>query len=236
MKKTTAAALIIGSFAILAILPAIAEESSPDMSDPTAVYTSVGAGYGTKGHNLKLGIQLPDSGEGSAHMISLESKEGGDTYRGRYFKLNTTTGFASSIDANYNRLTGVAQVSAGGLQTIPITDQFTIYPSLYLGTMIANERNDAGDKVGVDFPAITATALLYTKYQFTENVWLNVNPSFTSSVYGSKTDVFDLEASLGYQFTPVLNMRLFHNNNMSVGTYNDDTYESVTRLEFNYAL
>ncbi|WP_019616579.1 hypothetical protein [Psychromonas ossibalaenae] len=69
--------------ATLSCASAADTEEAPDMSDPTAVYTSVGMGYGTKGYNLKLGLQLPDSGDGKAHMISLEAKEGGDTFRGR---------------------------------------------------------------------------------------------------------------------------------------------------------
>jgi len=221
----------------LFLSPAMAteQEEVADMSDPTAVYTSVGLGYGNKGYNAKIGLQLPDAGDGSAHMISLEVKEGGDTFRGRYFKVDTTSGFASSLDASYDQLTGTAHVSAGALQTIPLTERLVIYPGLYLGGMIGDQENLRGQTTGVDLLAITATAQLYSKFQITEQMWLNLNPAYTTSLYGIESNKFDVEVAVGYQFTPVFNTRIFHNNNVGVGNYDEVNYESVTRIEFNYA-
>ncbi|WP_019616580.1 hypothetical protein [Psychromonas ossibalaenae] len=130
----------------------------------------------------------------------------------------------------------MTHISAGALQTVPLTERFIIYPGLYLGGLITDQKNiETGTTTGVDLAALTTTIQIYSKFQVNNKIWVNVNPAYTTSLYGIKTNTFDLEASIGYQLTPTLTTRIFHNNNVGVGNYNDDTYESVTRMELNYA-
>ncbi|MGC9461147.1 hypothetical protein [Vibrio genomosp. F10] len=211
------------------------EVAAPDMSDPTAVYTSVGVGYGTSGYNAKIGLKLPSTSSNEANMLNLEVKNGGDTFRGRFFNVDNSTGGAISVDAGYDRNSGVANISAGALTTLPLSENIVFYPGLYLGGMIGDRLNVDNHTTGVDIKALTATGQLYTNFKLTDKLWLNVNPSFTTSLYGIKTDTFDLEVAIGYQITPVFNARFYHNNNVGVGHYDKESYKSMTRLEFNYA-
>ncbi|WP_051303040.1 hypothetical protein [Psychromonas aquimarina] len=238
MKKQFGTSLIVAGCTLFTSI-AYADNAQPeevaDMSDPTAVYSSAGIGYSNKGANIKFGLQLPSKAENSAHMITVDVKEGGDIIRGRYFNVNLKTGFAGSIDANYDTNTETAHVSFGALQTIPLSEKLTIYPGLYAGVMIGDDVDEFGKVNGVSISAMTATAQMYSKYNITDKLWINLNPAYTTSLYGVETGVFDLETAVSYQITPRFNARLFHNNNMKVGNYNEELYESITRLEFNYA-
>jgi hypothetical protein len=146
------------------------EENNIDMSDPTDVYTYLGASYGSEGMNIKGQLMLSGDtgGHGQKSGIIFEMKNvfnEGDkdpkftgigltgatfndeadnrSYRLRYGTINTTTGVGWSIDAvlaDHPFFGGVAVVQAGPVMTIPVAKNFYVWPVLYAGFVLTDDN------------------------------------------------------------------------------------------------
>jgi hypothetical protein len=218
--------------------PVIAAEPV-DLSDPMAVYTSVGGSYGTEGANLKMGLAYDTGNDATIGMHIIEVKNMIDddsdlSLRYRHFGVDLTNGRGTQIDVNHNAEEGVGTASYGIMQMLPVTSNFAIYPVLAAGIQYdinsdkAHDPNDGGLSVPGAFVSLTA----YSKFTINENWWLNYNPTFLYGVAGQLNgeDVLVHEFAISRKVGVDKSVRLYHN----LGN-NDNFKEGETRLEFNMA-
>lgn len=162
-------ALAIGT-ALAAAAVSAEEASTIDMSDPTNVYTYLGASYGSEGMNIKGQLMLSGNkgGHGQKTGIVFEAKnvfnEGNKdrqfsgmgatgptyndeasnrSYRLRYGTINTETGIGWSIDsvlADHPFFGTMAVVQAGPVMTIPVTKNLYVWPILYAGVVMTGDN------------------------------------------------------------------------------------------------
>lgn len=259
MKKNTYLLLTIP---LIYSFNALANDVSEveDMSDPLAVFTQVGAGITDKGINLKIGQTYDTGKENHAGMNVFEVKGIGgetlgwadddqrpvndsiDSVRYRNFSVNTLTGRANQIDLNYDFNSESGTASYSFIQALPKFGRLNLYPLAGVGTAFSNSFDENGDAVGgYGFPGTFAVVGTYTKFEVTDNIWINYNPMWMTTLSGSdeftqhgmenSDSVFTHELSVSYQFTPRFNVRYFAN-----WTENTDFSDGDQRIEFNYQL
>jgi hypothetical protein len=252
---------------------AITKKSNIDMSDPTDIYTYLGVSYGTEGMNLKGQLMLSGDtgGHGQKSGVIFEVKnvfnEGdkdaqftgigatgatfndeadNSSYRLRYGTINTTTGVGWSIDAvlaDHPFFGNVAVVQAGPVMTIPVTEDFYVWPILYAGVVMTddnlqdlNPQAPAELSSGVDIASTVLTMTVYARYTISDHWWILANTSYTSDLGGKswdddvsegglQLDSSTTEISLGYQKNQKQNVRLY------VSTADDDSLW----IEYNHA-
>lgn len=156
MKKGILTLAVLASMSSMA---AVAAEEAPDMSDPTAVYTTVGLGYGNAGMDFtsmlllsstetqKSGIifdvkNMFDEDDHAKNPITNRSVHN-TSYRLRWGTINTQNGLGATIDAvnldhpAFGRMT-VAQF--GTLATLPIGDDFIMFPIAFVGGVLMEDN------------------------------------------------------------------------------------------------
>jgi hypothetical protein len=175
MKKGILTLAVLASISSMAVIAA--EEEAPDMSDPTAVYTTLGFGYGNKGLDLSSMLLLSSTETQKSgiifdvkNMLNEDDKMtnianghevNNTSYRLRWGTINTQNGLGLTIDAVnlehpfFGRMT-VAQ--AGSLMTIPIGDDFIMFPIAFVGGVLVEDNTlELADFI-MDTAAAKATA------------------------------------------------------------------------------
>ena len=263
-----------------------ADDADIDMSNPTDVYTSIGASYGSEGANIKGQLMLSEktatSGQKSGVIFEAKNilNEGDKTpqftgmvqhpdygmvptfndetskrsYRLRYGTINTTNGTGWSIDAilaDHPFYGSMAVVQAGPVMTIPVTDNFYIWPILYAGGVVIEDNmsqilppdmagSTAVSSSGIDVPSLILTGMVYARYAFNDNWWTLLSASYTEEIQGKSwsDDImagglqmasFSGEISVAYQMNKRQNVRVNYKTDNSDST--DDSYW----IEYNHA-
>lgn len=232
-------------------------EAVQDMSDPLAVYTQVGMGYTDKGLNLKLGQTFDTGSDTTMGMHVLELKGGLgealgtrdyaddsiDSLRLRRFGVDLTNGRGSQVDFNYDFDSEAGSLSYSFIQALPALGPLQLYPLAGVGAAFANNAiGDNGEAIsGYSVPGTFALIGTYGKLNLTDDIWLNYNPMYMSTLSGSETyknhafagndSILAHEFAASYQINPRLNLRYFAqwNENLS---YRDGSHI----VEFNYQL
>ncbi len=232
-----------------------------DMSDPLAVYTQAGIGYTDKGLNLKIGKSY-DTGEPTVMaMYILELKgilgdrtgyrsaqvDSIDSLRFRNFNVDTTDGRGLQVDINWNFNSDTGSASYSLIQALPKFGNFQFYPLAGMGLSVANNVDanktgwaDDASPSGISIPGAFIVLGTYSRITLTEDIWLNYNPLWLSSVAGSEnytrntfafgeSNIFLHEAAASYQITPRLNVRYFANWS-DIVSFTDGGH----RIEVNY--
>ncbi|MFA0084620.1 hypothetical protein [Vibrio sp. 10N.261.51.F12] len=226
------------------------EDDLQDMSDPLAVFTQIGAGYTNKGINLKVGQTYDTGKETTAAMNIIELKGIGgealgwsdtandsiDSFRFRNFGVDLTNGRGNQIDIAYdlNNESGTASYSL--IQALPQYGPLNLYPLAGAGVSFANDADS-----GYHVPGTFAVVGAYSKLAITDNIWLNYNPMWMTTLSGSQEymdngmagggNVLTHEFSASYQINPRLNIRYFANWSEHTSLENGDH-----RIEVNYQL
>jgi hypothetical protein len=264
MNCTFRKIVIIHAFFILGINTVQAEEGEEvqDMSDPLAVYTQAGIGYTDKGLNIKIGKSY-DSGQANVMAMNVIEIKGiyGDAigtsdnqndsisfFRFRNFKVDTSNGQGTQIDAEFNLNANTGSVSYSLIQALPKMGPFQLYPLAGVGLAVANNVNvhplwsEVDSPSGYSLPGAFALVGMFAKVTITEKIWFNYNPFWLTSVGGSdaykentygagEDSVFTHEVALSYQINPRMNIRYFANfSNLT------DFSDGDQRIEFNYQL
>ncbi|WP_117232918.1 hypothetical protein [Vibrio maerlii] len=238
---------------------ALAGDDVQDMSDPLSVYTQVGGGITDKGLNLKVGQTYDTGVEGLAGMNIIEVKgvlgevvgfnsdeslrdDSIDSIRFRNFRADLTTGKGSQIDISYNAEQETGSASYSLIRALPSLGPVSLYPLAGAGVAYANNTLKDGTKMGgYTFPGTFVVVGTYAKLALTDDIWLNYNPMYKSTLsgddnyteYGMEGDdsVLTHEFALSYQINPRFNVRYFAN-----WTENTDFSNGDHRIEFNYQL
>jgi hypothetical protein len=236
-----------------------------DMSDPLAVYTQAGAGYTDKGLNIKLG-QAYDTGSDTTMAMrvlevkgfygetlgfddSINTDDSVDAIRFRNFELNLKNGRGAQIDINYNfdpshLANKHGDISYSLMQALPKLGRFSFYPLAGAGLAFGNNAIEDDNLIDSGFSIYGAYALvgMYGKVDITDNIWLNYNPFYLSTLSGSdryKNNAFGEnndtvllhEFAVNYQINPRMNIRYFANWS-EYNNFNDGSH----RIEINYQL
>ena len=256
--KTTA---IVMPLAVLLSTSVLAEDAtSPDdgladMSDPLAVFTMAGFGVTNRGINIKLAKSYDTGNENKLGMNLLEIKgiysdalgwesdaeDSVDSIRVRNLTVNPNTGLGAQIDMSYALDSEAGSLSYSMLQALPQMGRFNLYPLAGVGITFANNalQDDGTIASGYSFPGTFATVGMYGKFTITDNVWLNYNPIWNSTLSGSDlftdhgfeghSSVLMHEAIVSYQLDPRSNIRYFANWSEHTDISNGDH-----RIEYNY--
>lgn len=194
----------------------MAEEEVQDMSDPLAVFTSVGAGATDKGLNLKvtrsydtgsdttMGMNIVEvkgfMGESLGWRSANERDNSIDSLRYRNFEVDLTNGRGTQIDVSFgldnapmgdgNLFDQAGTASYSFIQALPKIGNLQLYPLAGAGVAIADDWADNGDVNNVDsgysIPGTFAMAGMYTKYEITDKMWFNYNPMYFSTLSGDE--------------------------------------------------
>ncbi len=249
-------------FCGLNVVQAEETEEVQDMSDPLAVYTQAGVGYTDKGLNIKIGKSY-DPGQANVMAMNVIEIKGiyGDAIgtrdnqndsvsliRFRNFKVNTSNGQGTQIDAEFNLNSNTGSVSYAFIQALPKWGPVQLYPLAGAGLALANNVNnhplwsDENSPSGYSLPGAYALVGMYGKVTITDKIWFNYNPIWLTSVGGSnaykdntygagESSVFTHEVALSYQINSRMNVRYFGNfSNLT------DFSDGDQRIEFNYQL
>ncbi|MEH6558563.1 MAG: hypothetical protein V7459_09385 [Oceanicoccus sp.] len=236
-----------------------------DMSDPLAVYTQVGMGVTNKGINIKIGGSYDTGNDETMAMNVLEIKgalgeslgwagsgqrdDSINSFRFRNFALDVTNGRGAQIDMIFQLdksplADETGNISYSFLQALPKMGRLNLYPLAGIGMAVGNNvlEDDGSIDSGYSVMGTFVTVGMYSKFAITDQIWINYNPIWNSTISGSDTykdnaygadeDTILLhEASLSYQIHSRLNVRLFANWTENVDISNGDH-----RLEVNYQL
>lgn len=240
--------LLIISIITLPSYPALASKISDtlqDMSDPMAVFSQFGAGYGDKGINLMLGHAYDPGVKNrkAMHIFEIKGIAGdavgwrGDNnnsvseFRYRHFEVSMKTGTGTNIDLNYNLDSGIGTGTYGIIQALPQIGRFQAYPMLAVGATVI-DLNKTNDRIETENGSIGGHHLLgfyglagmYSRYNITDNLWLNYNPMSLIGATGelSGEAVFMHEGAISYQLTSRSNIRYFANWSDNVNYRNGD--------------
>lgn len=236
-----------------------------DMSDPLAVYTRVGAGTTNLGLNLKMGVDYDTGKESTQAMHVLEVKgalgetlgwgdddkrdNSIDNFRYRNFLLNKKNGRGTQIDVNYvfdesHIAKQSGDVSYSLIQGFNPVGQLNLYPLIGGGLAFGNDsiEDDGSIDSGYSINGTFFVVGMYAKYAINDNIWVNYNPLWVSTLSGSgvykdnaygvgNSSLLTHEVAIGYKISPRMNVRYYgnwhENNNFSDG---------VHKIEVNYQL
>ncbi|USD67247.1 hypothetical protein [Vibrio sp. SCSIO 43136] len=236
-----------------------------DMSDPMAVFTSVGAGYTDKGLNLKY-TQAFDSGNPTQMALrAIEVKGiGGDAIgwsedatdsvselRFRDFRVDMANGRGGQVDLNWNIEAQQGTASYSLMQALPKIGPVQFFPLAGVGFAVGEELSLEGShgeaelRDRIDMHGTFYIAGMYAKLEITDKIWLNYNPMYMGTMSGSDAfknsyflgddTVLNHEFIASYQVNPRLNFRYFANWNNS-DQKSGSFDKGDHRIEFNYQL
>lgn len=259
--NSKAAKVLALSMAVLASTSAIAEEKLiddvglADMSDPLAVFSMAGAGITNKGINLKLAKSYDTGVETQLGMNLFEIKgiygdtlgweddavNSIDSIRLRNLTVNPATGSGAQIDLSYDLNGEAGTFSYSILQALPAMGRFNLFPLAGVGVAFANNalQDDGSIASGYSVPGTFATIGVYGKFTVTEDIWLNYNPIWNTSLSGADlfkdhgfeghSSVLMHEFIVSYQLNPRSNIRYFAN-----WSEHTDLSDGDHRIEYNY--
>ncbi|ABZ77093.1 conserved hypothetical protein [Shewanella halifaxensis HAW-EB4] len=230
-----------------------AQDEVQDMSDPLAVYTQAGAGVTNKGINLKLGNSYDTGNPDTMAMNIIELKgiagdslglDGNDSIsnlRYRNFNLDMTNGRGAQVDVNWDFNNNVGNASYSFIQALPAFGPVQLFPLAGVGitvtdtAVIRGEETEIGS-VGYAIPSSFAVVGTYAKITLTDNIWLNYNPMYMTTLNNNEymSDMMDglyHEVVVSYQINPKQNIRLFAN--YAATDFNVDKNVDW-RIEFNH--
>lgn len=225
-----------------------------DMSDPLAVYTQAGAGMTNNGLNVKIGNSY-DTGDidtmamniielkGIAgDVLGVDGDDSIDTVRFRNFSLDKTNGRGSQIDVNWDFDNHLGSASYSFIQALPSIGAVQFYPLAGVGLTVTDtakftttEGNDFGS-VGYAIPSSFAVVGTYAKVTITEDIWLNYNPMYMTTLNNNSRmkdmmDGFYHEVVASYQLNPTQTVRTYANYNDTDSNVDKDW---SWRVEFNH--
>ncbi|MGR5063680.1 hypothetical protein [Photobacterium sp. DNB22_13_2] len=253
MKKYIITAAIISAVSFTA--SANNNDEIQDMSDPLAVFTQVGAGYTDKGLNLKFGQTYDTGSPTTAGMNVLELKgamgdtlgwrdsanDSIDSIRFRNFGVDLTNGRGRQVDVNYDFNTEAGSVSYSFIQALPAFGPVQFFPLGGVGAAFGN-NSVFTETSGYSVPGTFAVVGTYGKFTINDNIWLNYNPMWMTTLSGSdpyknnaygegNSNILAHEFAASYQFNPRFNVRYFAN-----WTEYTDLKDGDHRIEFNYQI
>ncbi|GIU29499.1 hypothetical protein L2719_15540 [Shewanella schlegeliana] len=238
---------------------AFAEENEiQDMSDPLAVYTQLGASYGTNGINFKLGKTL-DTGsatdmsmflfevkglygehmkhQGASALAPENANNGVSELRFRKFDVDMTTGRGISMDVihNFNANSGTASV--GMIQALPKVGVWQAFPIIAAGVEYndGSKRSDTNEASGLHSDFVFASFTLYNKFLLTDTIWANYNPIYTQAIFGNEHYTENLKGSNGLTHEFILSWQMTPTQNFRLW-YNASQNQFADgdfRLEYN---
>ncbi|WP_295890589.1 hypothetical protein [uncultured Vibrio sp.] len=262
LNQMIKSALIIGAMTSISPFANASEEQPADMSDPMAVYNQLGGGITDRGLNVKYG-QAYDTGSDvtmGMNVVEIKGIAGNslgwsdtvepddsiDSFRFRNFNVDLLNGQGKQFDINYDVERESIDASYSLMQALPKMGGINLYPLVGLGVNIQNnaiETINNGQPVvdsGYSLPGVFGLVGMYGKWALTDQIWLNYNPMFLSTLGGSdfyKNNAYGVdngnmlahEVIASYQVNPRLNFRYFANFNDEV-SFKDGEH----RIEFNY--
>lgn len=246
--------------------PVDSDDQVQDMSDPLAVYTQAGFGVTDKGLNVKIGQAYDTGSDTSMGMNVIELKgiageqlgwagssqrdDSIDSVRFRNFTVDTTNGRGQQIDLNYNVEHEQLDASYSLMQALPKWGPIQLYPLAGLGARVMNGKFDEAintesgtyeidRSIGYTIPGVYGVVGMYSRITVTDNIWINYNPMWLTSIagsdafveqgFGGDSHIFTNEFTVSYQFTPRLNLRYYAN-----WTQDQDYFDGDQRVEMNY--
>lgn len=254
VAKVASLALLI-STSVMADNNSGQDEDLADMSDPLAVYTMAGFGVTNKGINLKVARSYDTGLKDKLGMNLFELKgiygdalgweddanNSIDVFRVRNLTVNPNTGLGAQVDMSYGFNHESGTLSYSLLQALPQMWRFNFYPLAGAGVAFANNapQDDGSIASGYSFPGTFATLGVYGKFTITDDVWLNYNPIWNTSLSGSDlfkdhgfeghSSVLMHEFIVSYQIDPRSNIRYFAN-----WSQHTDLSDGDHRIEYNY--
>jgi len=191
-KITLLSAALFSIFAGQAAAQQQTQSQGVDFSDPTAVYSKVGIGGGTKGVDVfgafagYLGWQLK-------HQLTLEAKQDLDYYNIDYMAFNSrnNTGFLLNSTWSYDyKGHSVDNASFGVIKKIPLNnEQIVIYPALNIGMMWGDTINST------TFLDVEAAV----RYSISDVFWLGATPRYVYALKGVNAKEFKGTVDIGYE-------------------------------------
>ncbi|MGF1719342.1 hypothetical protein L4D20_04760 [Vibrio kyushuensis] len=151
------------------------QEKNVDMSDPTAVYSSVGTSMSSDGD-----IDVSAGFAWGKNLLSIETKQGTDALNTRYAWM--TEGKGIYAEAYFNRDTETQSGSVGYIHTFELSETIKIYPLAMVGI-----NNDELSNTTI----ATGTIGMYTRINIGSGFHLGVDPFYTLGESDHKTHSVD---------------------------------------------
>ncbi|MGF1753438.1 hypothetical protein L4C33_07565 [Vibrio makurazakiensis] len=172
--------LLIFPLALSIISPTVLAEEL-DMSDPTAIYSSVGTSFTSDGEvDVSAGFAWGE------HLLSLETKQGADALSARYAWM--TEGKGLYAEGYFNHETDTQSASLGYIHTFQVHEKIKLYPLAMVGV----NSNDVTDKT-----IATGTLGMYSRVDIGSGFHLGVDPFYT--VGEGDYDSFSVDSFVGKQ-------------------------------------
>ncbi len=161
-----------------------AEDKAVDMSDPTAVYSSVGGVVNEDGD-----IDLSVGAAWGNNLLSIESKQNFDAVNVRYAYMKLWKGLGIYVDSTYQiEADQGSSIGAGIIYSLPVNKVFQIYPVVTLGGMELIE----GEWIA------TATFGAYARFQLGNGFSVGLDPFYTTGE--DSFSITSLDSFLAYQY------------------------------------
>lgn len=152
-------------------LVAAAEADEIDMSDPTAVYSSVGMSMSEGADKVDVSASFAWGN----NLFSFESRDGRDDYNVRYAWMEDGRGFYAEGNRGHEEAFQYGSASVGYIDTLRVNDHVSFYPV----AMIGINNYEVKDNIGADYAIYTATVGTYTRIKFGENWHIGIDPFVT---------------------------------------------------------
>jgi|GEM_PF-6121661 len=167
-------------FVLLAAAPVMAADKV-DMSDPTAVYSSVGTSFTSSGEvDLSAGFAWGE------HLLSIETKQGADALSTRYAWMREGKGLYA--EGYFDHESETQSGSVGYIHTFQLHEKIKIYPLAMLGVSNNEMTSDT---------IATGTVGMYTRIDIGSGFHLGVDPFYT--VGENDYDQYSLDSFVGKQ-------------------------------------
>ncbi|GEK14215.1 hypothetical protein [Aliivibrio fischeri] len=202
-----------------------------DFSDPTVIYSSVEAAYGTEGATLGLGLAIPID-ESWGALTKYEAKENLNLHRIRAAATNTDLGTGFMLDYIWDTNFGDLGASShslvlNGLQVVPLSEKLLFVPMMGAG-FTTNDFSENQAAIGM------LQAMLV--YNVTSDVWVNMIPQYTYSFNDLRLENTEKQTIRKYEFESVVGYRFNNNQNIRLlYKYNENKDHEAT-VSYTYAL
>jgi len=214
MKKTTLVLLSLCSAPLFANTHTSYQQDWNDLSDPRAVYSSVGIAAGKEGVNLSASYGGYLNGL-YKHKMTVEAMNDLDYYNADYIVVNDRTKSGFSIETTWDRdewgfnelddIDGVNSVAGGVFAKVPLLNnkKLNLYPKLNLGLLWGDDV-DSTTYIQVETPL---------QYNVTERIWVGTTPTYTYAMQGYDIRDWNVSIEAGIQLSPEFTF---------VGNFNSD--------------
>lgn len=185
---------------VLLLAASCGANAATDMSDPTAVYSSVGVNYSfdygdseeLESHNVDVSVGFGWSN----NMLSLETKSNAEAINARYAKMNILGSLGLYTDITYNEKDinlnneSAYTLSVGGVYSLRLNETFQFYPVATVG--FAGITDTEGEA------PILYTLGSYNRVQLGHGFSLGLDPFYTM-VDGTEYDALKVDTFVSYQ-------------------------------------